>query len=322
VTFIPDDFARAVVAFRGAAGVRWLRELPANVEACAARWSLEVGPPILPLSYNYVATAARADGARLVLKVCYPDREAATERAALRLFDGRGAARLLDSDEGRAALLLERLEPGAKLAELCETDDEGATSAAASVMRSLRRPAPGAHDFPSVADWGRGFGRHRARFGGASGPVDARLFDEAETLFRELNDSAAEPVLLHGDLHHENVLAARRAPWLAIDPKGILGEPAYETGALLRNPIGQILAWPNLARVMERRVRQLSDELGLDPARVRGWGVAQAVLAAVWSCEDGMRDCARWVACAEAIAAADTSGRTRARMPRPPVRLK
>jgi streptomycin 6-kinase len=305
LTFVPDDFARAIVAFRGAEGAAWLRSLDASVRECAARWSLEVGPPFLPLSYNYVATAKRADGARLVLKLCFPDAEAATEREALRLFDGRGSVRLLDSDEERAALLLERLEPGTKLAEMCETDDEGATSFAASVMRSLWRPAPRAHDFPSVARWGEGFRRHRERFDGESGPIPSRLFDEAETLFRELNDSAAEPVLLHGDLHHENILAARREPWLAIDPKGIVGEAAYEVGALLRNPNNRMLAWPNLSRVMSRRVRQLSDELGFERERVRGWGLSQAILAAVWSCEDGA-DATHGVACAEAIAAVNT----------------
>ena len=306
VTTVPEEFARAVKAFRGAEGEVWLRGLRGTIETCAARWSLEVGPPFLPLSYNYVATATRADGTRLVLKVCFPDAESTTERAALRLFDGRGAVRLLDSDEERGALLLERLEPGMKLAGSCETDDEGATFAAAKVMRSLWRPAPSAHGFPLVARWGEGFGRHRARFGGTTGPLPARLFDEAKALFRDLNDSSAEPVLLHGDLHHENILAARREPWLAVDPKGVVGEPAYEVGALLRNPIGRILAWPNLARVLERRVRQLSDELGFERERIRGWGLSQALLAAVWSCEDGMRDHAQWVACAEAIAAVKT----------------
>lgn len=303
MSFIPDDFARAVRAFRGAEGEVWLRELPSTVEACAARWSLEVGSPFLPLSYNYVANAYGADGARLVLKICFPDDEAPTEREAMRLFDGRGAARLIDADEARSALLLERLEPGTKLSELCDADDEGAISAAVNVMRSLRRPAPLVHKFPSVADWGRGFRRHRANFDGTSGPLPARLFDEAERLFQDLNASADEPVLLHGDLHQGNIIAARREPWLAIDPKGIVGEHAYEVGALLRNPHEHILSWPNLPRVMGRRIRQLSEELGFDRERVRGWGLSQAILSSIWSCEErGSPDFG--VACAEAIAAA------------------
>lgn len=304
MTFIPEEFARAVRAFRGAEGDAWLRELPETIESCAARWSLEVGPPFLPLSYNYVATASRDDGEQFVLKLCFRgDAEAATEREALRLFGGRGAVRLIDSDEERAALLLERLEPGTQLSELCDTDDAGATSAAVSVMRSLLRPAPLVHEFPSVADWGRGFIRHRVNFNGTSGPLPAPLFDEAEALFRDLNDSADEPVLLHGDLHHGNIIAARREPWLAIDPKGIVGEAAYEVGALLRNPNDRMLGWPNLPRVMGRRIRQLSEELGIDRERIRGWGLSQAILSAIWSCEEGDNP-AHGVACAEAIAAA------------------
>jgi len=302
VTFIPEEFARAVVAFRGAEGEAWLRGLPATIEACAARWSVEVGPPFLPLYYNYVATATGADGARLVLKICFPDDEAPTEREAMRLFDGRGAARLFEADEERSALLLERLEPGTKLSELCDTDDEAATSAAAEVMRRLLRPAPLVHEFPSVADWGRGFVRHRVNFKGTSGPLPARLFDEAEALFRDLNASASELVLLHGDLHQGNIIAARREPWLAIDPKGIVGEAAYEVGALLRNPNDRILGWPDLPRVTARRIRQLSEELGFERVRVRGWGLSQAILASIWSCEEGTNP-DFGVACAEVVAA-------------------
>lgn len=302
MTFIPEDFARAVVAFRGASGEAWLRELPATIEACAARWSLEVGPPFLPLYYNYVATATGADGARLVLKICFPDDEAPTEREAMRLFDGRGAARLIEADEERSALLLERLDPGTKLSELCDADDEAATSAAVEVMRRLLRPAPSVHEFPSVADWGKGFARHRVNFKGTSGPLPARLFDEAEALFRDLNASASEPVLLHGDLHQGNIIAATREPWLAIDPKGIVGDAAYEVGALLRNPNDRIMSWPDFPRVTARRIRQLSEELGFERERVRGWGLSQAILASIWSCEEGT-NLDFGVACAEVIAA-------------------
>jgi streptomycin 6-kinase len=91
--------------------------------------------------------------------------------------------------------------------------------------------------------------------------------------------------VLHGDLHHYNVLAARREPWLAIDPKGVVGEPAYDTAALLHNPV-EVLETPRPGKVLERRIDLLSQELGLDRERVRGWGLAQAVLAAYWGLED------------------------------------
>src|SRR5262249_34292324 len=155
--------------------------------------------------------------------------------AALRLFDGHGMAELLAWDDDDEVMLLEALQPGTLLKTIA--DDTAATSIAAAVMRQFWRPVPAQHPFPTVADWGRGFTRLRKYYGGGHGPFPLRLLEEAERLFAELSASMAEPVLLHGDLHHDNILAAQRQPWLAIDPKGLIGEPAYETGALLRNPL-------------------------------------------------------------------------------------
>lgn len=305
MVFIPEEFARATAELYGEAGRLWLRRLPLTVEECAARWSLKVGAPFAPLSYNYAAPAEGSAGERLVLKVGVPVPELLSEIEALRLFAGRGAVRLVDADADAGALLLERLEPGTALAALCERDDEAATSVAAAVMRKLRRPAPAAgHGFPTAADWGRGFARLRACFGGGTGPFPRRLVEEAESLYADLPATSDAPALLHADLHHGNVLAAAREPWLAIDPKGLVAEPAYEVGALLRNPMPQLLRWPQPSRVTERRIAQLSDELGFERARVRGWGLAQAVLSAWWSFEDGGRVSERDLALARLLAAA------------------
>lgn len=265
----------------------WLEGLPALVEHCEERWGLKVGPPFGPLSYNYAAPAAGRGGERFVLKLGVPTRGLLYEIDALLGFDGCGAARLLDSDAARGALLLERLEPGTPLAALCEEDDGAATAAAAAVMRQLNRAGRlQTQSRPTAAEWGLGFEKCRAHFGGGPGPFPKKLFEEGESLYAELLDTSAPPVLLHGDLHHGNILAAARAPWLAIDPQGVVAEPAYEVGALLRNPLPQLLRWPDPVRVTERRIAQLSDELGFERARVRGWGLAQAMLSAWWSIED------------------------------------
>jgi streptomycin 6-kinase len=183
-------------------------------------------------------------------------------------------------------MLLERLQPGGPPAEV--GDDEEATLAAAGVMKKLWRPAPPDHGFPTVSDWARGFGRLRRRYGGGTGPMPGKLVSVAEALFAELLASEGGPLLLHGDLHQENILSAGREPWLAIDPKGVVGEAAYDTAALLHNPVVALDA-PDPRRLLERRLDVLSGELGLDRARVRAWGLAQAVLAAYWGLEDGGR---------------------------------
>ncbi len=252
-------------------------------------------PPFAPLSYNCVAPAVRADGTEVVLKLGMLHRELTTEMEALRLYDGHGTARLLEADADRGAMVLERLRPGTPLWDL--PDDE-ATTAAVSVMARLHRPLPPDHPFPTVEDWAAGLGRLRARFDGGTGPLPAPLVERAETLFSELVDTMGAPGLLHGDLHHGNILSAEREPWLAIDPKGVVGEAEYEVGAFLRN---RLLAQPRPEASLATRVDRFAGELGFDRERVIGWGLAHAVLSAWWSYEDHGAPGAEAMACAEML---------------------
>jgi len=195
-------------------------------------------------------------------------------------------ARVFEADSERGAMLLERLKPGETLIHLCSEHDARATSIAASVMRRFWKPLPSNHTFLPVPEWAKGLSRLRLRFNGGTGPFPSATVSEAERLFQELLSSMEETVLLHGDLHHENILSAEREPWLAIDPKGVAGEAAYEAGALIRNPLPWLLEQPDSARITCRRLDQLADELGLNRERLRKWSFAQAVLSGWWSYED------------------------------------
>ena len=298
---VSDGFVRRMVDVYDAEGAVWIERLPAIVAECELRWMLQACPSFEPLSYNYVAPVVLADGTAAVLKVGFPGAELLSEIEALRTYDGHGYVRLIASDAGLGVMLMERLTPGTPLSSV--EDDVRATAIAAGVMRDHRKPIPPGLHFPTVADWAKGIARLRLRFEGGTGPLPPRLVEQAERLFVELIPSSAEPVLLHGDLHHDNILMAERRPWLAIDPKGLVGEPAYETGALLRNPRPLIGSEQHLDRLMVRRVAQLSDELGFDRQRVTGWGIAQAVLSACWSVEDHGHGWEPAIACAEALTA-------------------
>lgn len=281
---VPDDFARRTAEFAGEEGIAWVQALPTLIDEYARRWKLTVAPPFEPLSYNYAAPAVRADGSHAVLKLGVPRAELITEIAALQLYDGDGICRLLEVDAERAVMLLEGLRPGTQLASLA--DDEQRTSIAAGVMRRLWRPAPVGHPFPALDDWFVGLAELRQEFEGGTGPFETRLVEAAEAAATGLLASTAQPMLLHGDLHHYNILAAEREPWLAIDPKGIVGDPAYETGAFLYNVLPDNPEPRELRRLLARRVDQLAEELSLDRQRVLGWGIAQAVLSGWWSYED------------------------------------
>lgn len=296
------SFQQTTVGLYGERGADWLQHLPALIEACEARWSIAVEAPLPDLSYNYVAPARAVDGRALILKLGVPNPELWSEIDALRFYDGRGCARLLAWDLEEGALLLERLVPGRPLSALCAEDDEGATSIAAGVMRALWREAPPAHNFPTVERWADGFQRLRTRFDGGTGPLPEERVRQAEGLFADLLASPGEAVLLHGDLHHANILDAGGGAWRAIDPKGVVGEPAYEVGALLRNPFPGLLSWRQPERILARRLEQLAEELGLDCQRLAGWALAQAVLSAWWCIEDQVPCWEGMMACAELLA--------------------
>ncbi len=278
----PEAFAQRVVAVCGEPGAAWLAALPELVARCLARWRLTV-VAAFPPSYNYVLAVRRADGSPAVLKLGLPDPDTGHEAAALRLFDGRGAVRLLAEAPEDRALLLEQAQPGTTLIEREAEDDERATATAAAVMRALYRPAT--HELPSPLAWAeRAFPRLRATFGGGTGPLDAALVVRAEELFPALHHSRPATVVLHADLHHYNILDGGPRGPLAIDPHGRTGDPAYEPAALLRNPL-DIATRPDSARILTRRARQLAGELGYDEQRVRAWALVGAVLSACWSVE-------------------------------------
>jgi streptomycin 6-kinase len=158
---------------------------------------------------------------------------------------------------------------------------------------------------PALAEQSRG-PTVRLTFDEGEQTVDSRMIDAGSLDFEREPPLPLMFTASTGDGHDGavlagSILAARREPWLAIDPKGVIGEQAYETGALLRNPKPELLAIPQPGLVLARRVAHLSEELGFDRGRVRGWGLAQAVLAACWSLEDQSASWTYFIACAQLL---------------------
>ena len=275
--------ARKVIDVHGAAGVEWLDRLPAIIAGCAQRWSLTILPPFEDLSYNYVTPALREDGTPVVLKAGVPHRELLGEMEALRVFSGEGAVRLLEADPDQGVLLLGRVAPGTPLSDLA--DDRQVTQIAADVLRRLWKPAQPERPFIMVARWAKGLERLHARFDGGYGPFPPVLVDRAERLFTDLLNSDSEMVLLHGDIHPANILKSERDGWLAIDPKGVVGDRLYDVATFLNG----LSRWRRESRTqddLERQVNQVVETFGVDREQVLGWGLAQIVLSGWWSYED------------------------------------
>ena len=278
---VPQEFGRTVGTVFGADGRRWLAELPAIADTVLRDWELEL-TGCFDLSLNWVAEVRRCDGSVAVLKLGVPRAgHLADEAAALEFFAGRGAVHLLDRDDARGALLLERARPGTPLRVLVPADDEQATAAFIGMVRRLHRPAPPDVALPELTSRGEAFTAVQG-----TGVLPDQLVHRAGRLFAELCASATGRVVLHGDLHHDNILAADRDPWLAIDPHGVVGDPGYEVGALLYNP-DPSRRDADLLGLLPARIEQLADGLGTPVDRVIAWGFVQAVLSEVWTVQAG-----------------------------------
>ncbi len=297
---LPPDFVRNIKVAFGAEGEKWLLRLPSLLEDAVRRWDLDDVQQVGNLSYNYVAFARR-DQEDVVLKIGVPNREFISEMTTLRIFDGDGAVRLLESDENKYMFLLERLRPGTMLADLIE-DDEKCTHIACDVMTHLWRHKPQG-PLIQLSEWFGELKGLRARYKGGTGPFPEKLVERAESLIPELFANSSPPVLLHGDFHHFNILSSERG-WLVIDPKGVVGPPEYEVGPLLLNPWDDFLQIPDAVRITERRIAILSERLGFPRERLRDWGMCHAVLSAWWDLAEDGTGGEYSLGCAEIIARA------------------
>lgn len=221
-----------------------------SVDALAEEWDLTLGAPYVPgAASEHVVRVELADGTPAVLKIGIPHRESEQEADALERWDGDGAVRLLRRDDARNAMLLERCEPGTFLSE--GADDP--LGVLIELLPRLWKDATGFHTLADEVAWWN-------------------LDGDVGELARELAATQGQLVLVHQDLHGENVLAAEREPWLVIDPKPLAAEREFAVAPIVRS--GEL---GHSRRDVLYRLDRLCAELGLDRERARGWTIVQTV---------------------------------------------
>ena len=251
-----------------------------RVEERVRDWGIVV-QDTLETETSFVAFGRRGNQP-VVLKVLRQPGDEWRSGAVLDAFAGMGIVRVYEYIEG--AVLLERLNPGTPLAGMAlDGRDEEATEILAEVMQRMSHPRIAAKAFDTVEDWGKGFHSYLTS---GDNRIPNDLVEQGQHLYLELCASQQETRLLHGDLQHYNVLFDSDRGWLAIDPKGVVGELEYEIGAALRNPYERPELFAS-AGTVERRLLRYQSKLNLDPGRALAWGFAQAVLSAIWAAEDG-----------------------------------
>lgn len=281
---IPDAFLQTVLNVHGEVGKHWLEQLPNLLKSLVTQWNLKIEKSCANLSFNFVALVVLEDGSKAALKCGVPNAEFTTEISALQSYAGEGAVKLIAADAEKGWLLEERCVPGKNLLSL--QNDEKATTIALNLMQQLWRPLNSQVKFPTVAERLCGLDKLQ-KYSKANPEVFPKeLVDFALGASKELLSSSGEQVLLHGDLHHFNILSSDRNSWLAIDPKGVIGEREYEICAFMRNPGPQLLTTMNTKQVILRRIDQIVEHMGFERERILLWSFVNAVLVAWWCIED------------------------------------
>ncbi|MEU2281932.1 aminoglycoside phosphotransferase family protein [Streptomyces sp. NPDC013178] len=273
---IPGGLAAAQARANGAAGRAFIAALPGLAAEFLRRWELRIDGPSMHGVSALVLPVTAADGTRAVLKLQLLDEESAGEPVALRLWDGDPAVRLLRHDAATGTMLLERLDPARMLSHVPDTH-EAVLVIARLLARLTAVPAPpGLRRLDDIAramldDTPRALER-------VADPADRRLIADCAAAVREVVGESGDR-LLHWDLHFENVLAADRAPWLAIDPKPLAGDPGFELWPALDNRFDPAdVDW---------RFDAMTEVLGLDRERARAWTLGRVLQNALWEIEDG-----------------------------------
>lgn len=272
-------FEQNIINLYGEKGRQWQENLPNFVAQLANTYGLSNLKAVNNLSYNYVLSGFQ-EAQPIILKLGLDIDGFKREAAALMAFEGFGVVQIFSENTG--LLILECAVPGISLKSYFPENDDEAINITAKVIKRLHKaPMPSTYAFPHIKDW--------------LTTLDGDLKIPVQTLqkAREIRDklliTAIPDVFLHGDLHHDNILQ-NGEDWLVIDPKGVIGEPAYEVAAFIRNPIPELMHHADATTIIHNRITRFAELLELPSQRILDWCFVQAVLSWVWAIEDGCDD--------------------------------
>lgn len=259
-------------------GESWLNDLPSLLTQLGSKWNLRFLDVMPDLTYNFVGLVEMIKtGETAILKMGPKSKNIETEVRWLGCFD-EGVPKIYWHDE-HDAFLMERLEPGQSLKALVKAgDDDMATRIICQTIRELQSHQQKQAEFTQLSELA-------GSLSALKNQLDNKALSKAEPLFRELTADRSQDVILHGDLHHDNILSSGSS-WKVIDPHGYIGDPVFEVGSMIYNPGDCFPHDRPIADVIERRLHILAEELPFDPQRIKAWAFCKTALSIAWTLED------------------------------------
>lgn len=281
---VPRSFAQGTFDREGEPGERWLARLPRIVDGLLERWGCVPDGPVMHGGVGIIVPVRRRAGGAAVLKVSFPHPGNVHEPDAFAAWAGRGAVLLHERDDERFAMLLERAG-SATLAEVPDGDE--AATVAGRLCRRLAVPAP--PGLPRLCGQASVWeGQLHADALELRHALPRRVVGAAVATVRDLGRVQPD-LMVHGDLHATNILRAQREPWLAVDPKGCVGDPAYDAGMAIKWRPLLLLASDELRKALHRRLAVFAEAAELDRESARRWAQFHAVRSAFWGRRHGFR---------------------------------
>ncbi|UXR65460.1 phosphotransferase [Bdellovibrio bacteriovorus] len=274
-----DAFTRNIQDTFGTSGEVWLQSLPSLISELERKWNWQFLIPAQDLSYNFVGFGKRnQDDKEVVIKILCPDGVLEKELQWFQFYPDV-TPEILGHDSRIKAFLMEKVRPGDSLKSLVrQGKDAEATRVLAKVILRLGKPVDAV---PKPFRHVREFIPTLEKL---HGKVPTELVHLSAFLFQDLCMTAPQDVLLHGDLHHDNILSSGDS-WTVIDPHGYVGDPAFEVGAMINNPL-DFYPQGDMQGILETRLQILSEELPWDGQRILSWCFCYSMLSAAWSVED------------------------------------
>ena len=269
-------FESNIINIYGNKGRVWLADLPKLVKTLSLRFGLRNLTPAPNLTYNYILLGLQNDRP-IVLKLGLDCKGLAQEAFALKVFDGQGAIKLLAEDSG--LLLLEKAIPATSLKCYFPTNETESIEITCSLIQKLHQAKiPQIHPCPHIKNWLEALDKHWN--------IPHKYLQKARKLRYQLLKTKGADVFLHGDLHHNNILKNGNT-WVAIDPKGIIGEPAYEIASFILNPQPELLESSDSFKIIQKRILACGLLLKIPTQRILDFCFVRSVLGWVWALEDG-----------------------------------
>jgi len=279
---IPERLKECTRGYFGADADVWLKRLPQLVAEAVERWSLELGDVSETAGTGLVCFATSA-GREVVLKIAYPHGEHFTGVEAMRVYGGRACVSVIDTAEAGSQLLMDRVLPGKHLYELENEEEE--VCVVAGLIRRLQCPIPEQHELPEHTTWVENSLRHMAASKVTDELLPPVLVKAFEHTVADL-EALRRPVVLHGDLHHENILQDATEGWVAIDPKGLTGDPALEIGRYIGQQLHRAEAAGGYRVLTDRRIELFARELGEPIERMRAAAAVDLIMCMGWELEN------------------------------------